>query len=49
MIHKIAGFPENRPWKGVPGNTDFKFFFSPDFAMANELCMTGDADARDFK
>ena len=49
MVHKKAGFPENRPWKGIPGNSDFRFFFSPDVAMANELCLTGDASPLEFK
>ena len=43
MVHKKIGFPENRAWKGVPvpGNTnDFKLFYSPNLAMANELCLT---------
>lgn len=39
----------SRAWKGVPGKPDFRLFFSPDVAMANELCSTGDADPRDFK
>ena len=43
MVHRKVGFPENRAWKGVPvpGNTnEFKLFFSPNLAMANELCLT---------
>lgn len=38
-----------RAFKGVPGNSKFKLFFSPDVAMANELCLTADADPSDFK
>ena len=49
MIHQKTGFPENRKWKGVPGDNEFKLFFSPDIAMANELCMTDDAKVEDFK
>lgn len=49
MIHRKAGFPENRIWKGLPGNTEFRLFFSPDVAMANELCSTKDALPNDFK
>ena len=43
MVHNKIGCPENRAWKGVPvpGNTnEFKLFFSPNLAMANELCLT---------
>ena len=57
MMHAKAGFPENRPFKGLPpspaGETNkaptFKLFFSPDVAMANELCLTNDAQPSDFK
>jgi hypothetical protein len=49
MVHRIAGFPANRPWKGLPDNPDFKLFYSPDIAMANELCLTDDARPSDFK
>ena len=49
MIHQKTGFPENRKWKGIPGDNEFKLFFSPDIAMANELCMTDDANVEDFK
>ena len=49
MVHQKIGFPENRAWKGIPGNTEFKLFFSPDIAMANELCSTKDAIPNDFK
>lgn len=49
MVHNKAGFPDNRPWKGIPGNTEFKLFFSPNIAMANELCLTKDATPGDFK
>ncbi len=49
MIHQKTGFPENRKWKGIPGDNEFKLFFSPDIAMANELCMTNDANVEDFK
>ena len=48
-MHRKSGFPENRKWKGVPGDKEFKLFFSPDIAMANELCMTNDAKATEFK
>ncbi len=49
MVHRIAGFPENRPWKGLSDSREFKLFFSPDIGMANELCMTNDAKPSDFK
>ena len=49
MVHRKVGFPENRPLKHLPGNSDFKLFFSPDYAMANELCLTNDARPADFK
>jgi putative AlgH/UPF0301 family transcriptional regulator len=49
MVHKKVGFPDNRAWKGIPGNADFKLFFSPNIAMANELCLTKDAIPGDFK
>lgn len=49
MVHRKSGFPENRVWKGVPDKPDFKLFFSPDLAMANELCLTGDARPGEFK
>mmetsp|Transcript_14226 Transcript_14226/g.23676 ORF Transcript_14226/g.23676 Transcript_14226/m.23676 type:complete len:316 (+) Transcript_14226:72-1019(+) len=49
MIHRIAGFPENRSWKGLPDKPDFRLYFSPDVAMANELCSTNDAKPKDFK
>jgi len=49
MVHAKVGFPENRPFKSIPGNTAFRFFFSPDLAMANELCLTNDAKPNDFK
>ena len=49
MMHKKAGFPENRKWKSLPGDNDFKIFFSPEIAMANELCLTNDAQPNDFK
>eukprot|EP01038_Epipyxis_sp_PR26KG_P016701 gene16701-22844_t len=49
MIHTKTGFPENRAFKGLPGKKDeFKLYFSPDLAMANELCMTNDAKPSDF-
>jgi hypothetical protein len=43
MVHRKQGFPDNRVWAGVPDKPEFKFFFSPDLAMANELCLTNDA------
>lgn len=49
MLHRKAGFPKNRAWKTLPAKNDFRLFFSPDIAMANELCMTNDAKAEDFK
>ena len=49
MVHQKTGFPDNRKWKGIPGDNEFKLFFSPDIAMANELCMTNDANVEDFK
>ena len=50
MLHKRQGFPDNRALKVLPDNdAQFRLYFSPDVAMANELCMTGDADHLDFK
>mmetsp|Transcript_15046 Transcript_15046/g.22230 ORF Transcript_15046/g.22230 Transcript_15046/m.22230 type:complete len:309 (-) Transcript_15046:484-1410(-) len=49
MLHRKVGFPENRQFRSPPGETDKKLFFSPDVAMANELCLTGDADPKEFK
>ena len=51
MLHRRQGFPDNRALKVLPDEEDaqFKLYFSPDIAMANELCMTKDAEARDFK
>jgi hypothetical protein len=49
MVHRIAGFPENRAWKGLPGSREFKLYFSPDVGMANELCLTNHAQPQDFK
>lgn len=55
MLHKKIGFPENRTFKTIPTdsneqqNNDFRLFFSPDIAMANELCSTNDAKPNDFK
>lgn len=49
MVHRKVGFPENRSWKTIPGNTEFRLFFSPDIAMANELCSTKDALPSEFK
>lgn len=49
MVHNKVGFPDNRAWKGIPGNAEFKLFFSPNIAMANELCLTKDAAPGDFK
>eukprot|EP00601_Ochromonadales_sp_CCMP2298_P004407 CAMPEP_0173191992 /NCGR_PEP_ID=MMETSP1141-20130122/13185_1 /TAXON_ID=483371 /ORGANISM="non described non described, Strain CCMP2298" /LENGTH=260 /DNA_ID=CAMNT_0014116227 /DNA_START=87 /DNA_END=869 /DNA_ORIENTATION=+ len=49
MVHRKVGFPENRAWKGLPGNKEFRLFFSPDVAMANELCSTEDAHPSEFK
>lgn len=49
MLHKKIGFPENRAFKVLPGKTDFRLFFSPDVAMASELCLTNDAKPSDFK
>jgi putative AlgH/UPF0301 family transcriptional regulator len=37
-----------RAWKVAPGS-DFKLFFSPNLAMANELCLTKDATPSEFK
>lgn len=49
MLHRKVGFPENRPFRAPPGEPDKRLFFSPDVAMANELCLTGDASPTDFK
>lgn len=55
MLHKKIGFPENRTFKTIPNdsndqqNNDFRLFFSPDIAMANELCSTNDARPNEFK
>lgn len=52
MVHQKAGFPENRAWKQIPtknGEKSPPLFFSPDLAMANELCLTNDAKPEDFK
>lgn len=52
MVHQKVGFPENRAWKQAvgPGGTKMPpLFFSPDIAMANELCLTDDAKPEDFK
>jgi hypothetical protein len=31
------------------GDCDYRLYFSPDLAMANELCSTGDAEPAEFK
>ena len=49
MVRQKVGFPENRAWKGIPGEEGLKLFFSPDVAMANELCLTRDATPQEFK
>eukprot|EP01041_Mallomonas_annulata_P003136 gene3136-6172_t len=49
MVHGKVGFPDNRAFKSVPGNPSYRLFFSPDIAMANELCLTKDAKTNDFK
>jgi len=49
MIHQKPGFPENRKWKTLPDAKDFTLYFSPELAMANELCSTNDASPKDFK
>ena len=49
MVHRKVGFPENRAWKGLPDQPDFRLFFSSDLAMANELCLTNDAKPSEFK
>eukprot|EP01039_Chlorochromonas_danica_P006237 gene6237-6876_t len=49
MVHQKAGFPDNRAWRILPGHNDFRLFFSPDVAMANELVSTKDAKVEDFK
>eukprot|EP01032_Pedospumella_encystans_P015889 gene15889-18150_t len=49
MLHRKAGFPDNRPWKTMPGKPDFKLFYSPDVAMANELCSTNNAFPSEFR
>ena len=50
MVHSKTGFTENRPFRGLPGDkTSFRLFFSPDVAMANELCSTKDATPSEFK
>ena len=50
MLHRRHGFPENRALKVLPGEeSEFKLYFSPDVAMANELCSTGDAEPGEFK
>lgn len=48
LINKLFGLI-HRAWRGVPGNSDFRLFFSPDLAMANELCSTNDAEPNEFK
>lgn len=49
-MHRKAGFPENRPYKVLPDRKpEFNLFFSPAAAMANELCLTDDARAEEFK
>ena len=50
MLHRRHGFPENRALKVLPSEEgEFKLYFSPDVAMANELCSTGDATPAEFK
>lgn len=51
MLHRKGGFPENRALRVLPGpeNIEYKLYFSPDIAMANELCMTKDATPEEFK
>eukprot|EP01031_Cornospumella_fuschlensis_P031937 gene31937-38613_t len=49
MVHSKVGFPENRPWRTLPSSPSFRLFHSPDVAMANELCLTNDAQPTDFK
>lgn len=49
MVHRKVGFSDNRAFKTIPGRTDFRFFFSPNLAMANELCLTKDASMKEFK
>lgn len=49
MLHRKAGFPENRPFKVLPGKQEFQLYFSPNVAMANELISTKDAVVQDFK
>lgn len=49
-MHRKAGFPENRPYKVLPDRQpEFNLYFSPAAAMANELCLTNDAKAEEFK
>ena len=38
-----------RAFKFIPGNIDFRLFFSPEVAMANELLSTNDAKLDEFK
>lgn len=33
----------------MPGKPDFKLFYSPDVAMANELCSTNNAFPSEFR
>ena len=49
MLHRRAGFPENRVLRCLPDTPEFRLFFSPDIAMANELCSTKDATLDEFK
>ena len=50
MLHRRHGFPENRALKVLPDEeSGFKLYFSPDVAMANELCSTRDAAPGEFK
>ena len=49
MLHTKVGFPDNRPFKILPGKKHYQVFFSPNIAMANELISTGDASPADFR
>lgn len=40
---------DNRAFKVLPSHPNFKIYFSPDVAMANELVLTNDAKVNEFK
>jgi len=49
MLHRKQSFPDNRVLRYLPGEPSFRLFFSPDLAMANELCLTKDAKPNEFR